>query len=88
MAREPREIAQIANEIQRYLRSHPHAADSLEGIAKWWLARQRYEDSNERVGRALKYLIESGEVQRKRLPDGGVVYINATRKDSNDENQK
>lgn len=32
------EIAAIAHRITLYLDAHPHAADTPEGILKWWLA--------------------------------------------------
>jgi len=28
-------------EILEYLRKHPEASDTLEGIAEWWLLNQR-----------------------------------------------
>jgi hypothetical protein len=33
------DVANVADEIVRYLAMHAHAADGLDGIAKWWLAR-------------------------------------------------
>src|SRR5437016_2658461 len=46
----------VAEEILSYLRNHPNAADTLEGILKWWLPRQRYETEQQRIEQALEYL--------------------------------
>jgi hypothetical protein len=67
------DITLIANEIRRYLQSHPQAADSIEGVARWWLMRQRLEESRDRVERALESLVAEGVVE-KVLSDTRVVY--------------
>ncbi len=78
-AKDPKLVA-LAQEIKRYLRAHPRAADTVEGIAKWWLTRQRYEEALERVQDALDLLVEQG-VATKRIAAGGkVVYFSARRK--------
>lgn len=76
-------IMKLAEQISSYLESHPEAADSLEGIVKWWLPRQRYMDSVEQVNEALNVLIENGEVYRVVLSDGRVIYL---KKPDDDEN--
>ena len=54
----------LANEIRDYLDTHPNAADSVEGVAKWWLRRQRYEQALENVRKALDYLVRQGLVAK------------------------
>ena len=49
-----------AREIQRFLDEHPDAADSLEGIIKWWLRGTPFEPAT--IDRALKILLEEGRV--------------------------
>ena len=56
------EIERIAEEIQMYLFNHPNAADTLDGIARWWLTRQRYEEATTVVKKALENLIARGSV--------------------------
>jgi len=68
------DIADIAGEIERYLRAHPDAADSVEGITHWWLMRQRYSESVPRVRQALERLVARGVVTRRVLPEGRVVF--------------
>lgn len=68
------EIATIAQQIRGYLEAHPKAADTLEGVLKWWLARQRYGETKEQVEKALDYLVVQGVASRCRLIDGTIVY--------------
>jgi len=35
------EITALVIEITEYFETHPNAADSLEGITKWWLKKTR-----------------------------------------------
>lgn len=71
------EIVAVAREIRNYLDAHPHAADSLEGIVKWWLLRQRYEQSTITVQQALNYLVAHGLVAKQAAPGGEAMYSNA-----------
>ena len=51
-------ILAIAKDIEAYLLNHPTAADTLVGVTQWWLTRQRYEQSFEKVTMALDLLVE------------------------------
>jgi hypothetical protein len=73
------EVDEIAQRIGRYLESHPNAADSAEGILRWWLARQRYEESVQKVEQALELLLRRGAVRKHVLIDGQVLYVGAKR---------
>ena len=68
------EILAIAREISDYLTAHPNAADSLEGVTRWWLARQRFESAADRVQKTLDYLVAEGLVSKKVVASGRVVY--------------
>ena len=61
-------------EILRYLRTHPQAADTVDGIVMWWLPRQRYEEAVDRVQHAVDDLVARGWVDRITLVDGTVLY--------------
>lgn len=63
------DVLGIAEEVKRYLAEHPNAADSIEGISKWWLARQNLNYPPEKVQAALDYLVEVG-VMRKSMGFG------------------
>lgn len=51
------ELAQL---IVGYLADQPRAMDTLEGIAEWWLLRQRARIAAEQVKRVLTLLTEQG----------------------------
>ncbi len=74
MPKDEQEIKRVAREIESYLQSHPAAADSLEGVAKWWLTLQRFNDALAIVQEALDYLISNGRVARAKNPDGTFIY--------------
>jgi hypothetical protein len=67
-------VLTLARGIEHYLKQHPNAADSLEGIQHWWLFRHRYAEDTLQVERALERLIAEGVVVRRILPDGRAVY--------------
>lgn len=67
-------IAQLRDEILKYLRAHPKAADTVEGIGSWWLPRQRYEEDVQRVQQALDELAERGLVAKTTVADGTILY--------------
>lgn len=72
------DISVIAQEIIRYLEGHMNAADSVDGIAKWWLSRQRYEETLERVQQALDMLVSKGVLKRSITASGNTVYSRST----------
>jgi hypothetical protein len=63
------EVRGIAREILRYLHAHPDAKDTIDGIAGWWLERQRADSAA--VERAVALLLSLGailETRRRGLP--------------------
>jgi hypothetical protein len=70
-------VAVLQAALSRYLDRHPRAADTLEGIALWWLPAPLGRDSRpEDLARAVAQLTESGRLQRVESPDGQVIYAN------------
>ena len=55
-------INSVAHEIEQYLETRPEAADSLEGIATWWVSRQRIRTEIALVRVALEKLTDLGVV--------------------------
>jgi len=47
----------LEDEIVRYLRSHPQAADTVDGVVHWWLPRQRLEEARDAIEGALEALV-------------------------------
>jgi hypothetical protein len=72
------EVEGIARELEQYVSLHPTAADTPEGIARWWLGRQEQPALN-RVEAALELLIARGVLASRMLPDGKLIYACATR---------
>lgn len=66
--------ASLARQILDYLESHPRAADSREGIGRWWLADRSRHANPEDLQRALDDLVERGLVQRRQAAGGEAVY--------------
>ena len=58
-----------------YLREHPHSGDSVEGISRWWVMRQRISESIYAVGQVLEHLQRAGLIYERRMADGGSVYF-------------
>jgi hypothetical protein len=46
-----------------YLRAHPSAADTIDGIIQWWLPLQHYEMERENIEKALDGLVKQGLVE-------------------------
>ncbi len=53
-------------DILSYLLRHPEAADTLDGIARWWLQRECVDYSVEEVAKALHFLVRLGFIVEKR----------------------
>lgn len=79
MAENVSDIEEIAHKIRRYLSDHPNAADSLDGVVHWWLARQQVELSAEKVKMALDYLVSNDLMSRTTTAGGKEVYANMKR---------
>jgi hypothetical protein len=67
--------------IERHLAEHPHAADSVEGVARWWIAGYRAEVSRQDVEEALEVLVQRGRLRSVRLADGNTLYSSALPRD-------
>jgi hypothetical protein len=67
--------AELADALLAHLAERPQAMDTLEGIAEWWLLRQRVRLVVQQVERTLQQLttngiletVQSGAVTRYRL---------------------
>jgi hypothetical protein len=68
------DVQQIADQIECYLKNHPNAADTIEGITKWWLPREGIQASNLIVEQALNYLGSKSVVKCNANPCGNKVY--------------
>lgn len=72
----PDPVDAIVQAVLAYLAGHPQAADSVAGVARWWVG------DDGRLGlplvqQALDRLVIAGELRRQRLADGSVLYARA-----------
>jgi hypothetical protein len=73
-----RDIERARARIDVYLVAHPLAADTVIGVARWWIGPP-YDLSLETVEAVLDLLVEEGRIVRMINPDGGVVFAAARR---------
>lgn len=72
---EPEELTAILEEqILRYLQAHPRAADSREGIERFWLQGAGASMDPDAVQQALDGLVERGLLRRNEVAGGKLVY--------------
>jgi hypothetical protein len=69
-----RKVEALSREILDYLKKHPDASDTLEGIATWWLEQQRIERLVDEVAEALELLIKKGAVRARKINDSVTTY--------------
>lgn len=69
-AMDPR-VETIVQEILAYLERNPQAADTAEGIERWWLHGTR-DHSSALVAHALEILVARGDIERFRSAHGVV----------------
>ncbi|MGY2491924.1 hypothetical protein [Cupriavidus sp. CP313] len=65
--------AAVAMQVAGYVRRYPRAADTGEGIARWWLPAGVQADPAT-VARALEALVRDGVLAARRLPSGDYLY--------------
>ena len=66
-------VSEVADAILRYLARHPDAADTSEGIARWWMPADHAADPDA-VLSALARLEAQGLVHRRINADQHVLY--------------
>ncbi|MGA1841585.1 MAG: hypothetical protein ACMUIU_13260 [bacterium] len=55
---------EISKKILDYLKKHPNAGDTLEGITMWWLEFERIDRSVEEIAKILENMAEKGEIEK------------------------
>ncbi|HKQ30692.1 MAG TPA: hypothetical protein VJS66_05345 [Burkholderiales bacterium] len=74
---EQTQVVEAAEAIRRYLDVRPNAAETVEGVARWWLARQRRGEAVALAQNALDRLEAEGRVVKFNLAGGKVMYRRA-----------
>ena len=75
--------SQIAREILAYLRKHPEAQDTLDGILQSWLSGRKDRYTPTRVREVVKDLVLEGTIVENKLPGSNTAYgLNLARRNS------
>ncbi len=67
----------IAGAILAHLHTHPLAADSASGVARWWLGPELASVTPDQVERALNALVARRVMRCLALMDGTLLYSQA-----------
>jgi hypothetical protein len=68
------DISQLTAAIQAYLAAHPLAADSADGVARWWLTTHGLQATPAEVEPVLAALVRRGRLRCVTLADGNRLY--------------
>ncbi len=63
-----------AQVILRYFQAYPHAMDTLEGIAQWWLAKNGTRSPAAQIEAVLADLVVRGWIAKRRGENGHSYY--------------
>jgi len=73
-------LPKLARHILRYLREHPEAQDTVEGIMVWWVSERAIKHWLPQVRRSLAALVARGYLEKRKTVDGHVFYrVNTSR---------
>jgi hypothetical protein len=64
----------VARAILDYLRKHPDAQDTVDGITEWWLPEEKIKSGAAIVREALNGLVEEGLVLERKGKDSQIHY--------------
>lgn len=68
------DVGALKQEVLDYLKDHPEAQDTLDGVVQWWLIRSRVMTGLEWVCTALTELEKEGSIRKVTGPDGQQWY--------------
>ena len=78
---------EIVEAIEDYLRVRPQAADTLEGIARWWLSGNLQNASLDQIQQAVDELCRRG-VLKATQRSGQVIYQSAAASGDNGSSKR
>ena len=67
-------VHEIARALTHYIQRFPDAADSIEGMHRWWLSPFLSGEAQELVEAAVAQLVSEGVLRQMVLEDGRVIY--------------
>ena len=66
--------------IESHLAALPQAADSAEGVGRWWLAAQGIVATPQELEQALAQMVQQRRLRCVKLADGNTLYCGARHK--------
>ena len=69
----------IVAALADHVKAHPHAADSADGVARWWLGSELAGATPKQIECALELMVARDELRHLRLMDGRLLYARAER---------
>jgi len=78
-----RKEAELGKAILEYLGEHPDAQDTAEGIASFWVMRQKVKEEVKDVSRVLRQLTKSGQLEKVKRGDHVLYRLRKERSDLN-----
>lgn len=77
-----KETEEVVCDILQYLTENPHAQDTVEGIAQWWISERTIRKRMGLVKKALETLVAEDLVIARKGPDAQTIYrMNAQRRE-------
>jgi hypothetical protein len=70
----PQRQSDLVDAILAYLSSHPQAADSADGVLRWWLGSHASAPTRLDVEEALATMVQRRLLRCVVLPEGTVLY--------------
>jgi hypothetical protein len=67
-------LPKLARHILRYLREHPEAQDTVEGIMVWWVSERAIKQWLPEARRSLAALVTQGYLVKHTGADGQTLY--------------
>ena len=64
----------IAQLLINYMQNNPEAKQTAEGIARWWILQQKFEDEIEVIERVIKCLTDEGIIEKIEFSDSDAHY--------------
>jgi len=65
---------QIAQLLLDYMKKHPNAKHTAEGIARWWILQQKLDEEQFLVERVIEHFSEKGILEKVQLADGNCYF--------------
>lgn len=66
---------ELTDAVLKYLAENPRASDTLEGIAEWWIMRQRVRAEVKTLAKVLHRLTKTGRLEKIGKGDRALYHL-------------